>query len=135
MKHRNSKKLKLRKTKTKTHNKRKFRGSKKSMSYKSMNYKRMTNKKKYGGVTNPFTSPSPYAFANKVDCSNMNVDVIKDIKELHTRYQKCCPKTMLGYKNTSPICQKMEQNFNNLWAAENNSHGHYGYEHTPTSTL
>lgn len=96
--------------------------------------KRMYRNKKYGGVTNPFMTSSPYGFANKVDCSNMNVDGIQNMKELHTRYQKCCPKNMFGYKNSSSICKKMEQKFNNLWTVENNSHGHYGYENTPTIT-
>jgi len=130
MKNRNSKKYQSKKVKT--YNKRKFRGSKKRVSSKRM---RITNKKRYGGVSNPFISQSPYAFASKVDCSNMNVDAIKNMEELHSRYQKCCPKTILGYKNSSPICKKMEQNFNNLWTTENNSRGHYGYDHTPTSTL
>ena len=120
MKHRNTKKYKSRK----------FRGSKKRVISK-----KMTNKKRYGGIVNPFISQSPYAFTNKVDCSNMNVDSIKNMEELHSRYQKCCPKNMLGYKNSSPICKKMEQNFNNLWTTENNSRGHYGYDDTPSSTL
>ena len=130
MKNRNTKKYQSRKLKT-TY-KRNFRGSKKRVTSKKM---RMTNKKRYGGLANPFVSQSPYAFANKVDCSNMNVDAIQNMEELHSRYQKCCPKTMLGYKNSSPICKKMEQNFNKLWTTENNSRGHYGYDHTPTSTL
>jgi hypothetical protein len=90
--------------------------------------------KKRGGVTNPFLKPSSYSFANTIDCSKMDVDSIKNIKELHTRYQKCCPKTMLGYKNSSPICKKMNDNFNKLWKIENDSHAAYGYENTPTIT-
>ena len=103
-------------------------------------YKRKTRRSKFrrtkrrGGVVNPFISPSSNSFTNKVDCSNMNIDGIKDMKELHSRYQKCCPKNVFGLKNSSPICKKMEKNFNDLWKAENDSHGYYGYDKTPTPT-
>jgi hypothetical protein len=91
--------------------------------------------KKIGGITNPFLSRSSNSFMNKPDCSKMDVDMIKDMKELHTRYQKCCPKNMLGFKNSSPICKKMETNFNQLWKEENNARGYAGYDKPPTDTL
>jgi hypothetical protein len=87
-----------------------------------------------GGITNPFLAPSKYAFANKVDCSNMNIDLINDMKELHSRYQKCCPKNMFGYKNSSSICKKMDTRFKQLWKKENDSRGYYGYDKPPTIT-
>lgn len=87
-----------------------------------------------GGVSNPFLAPSQYAFANKVDCSNMNIDVINNMKELHSRYQKCCPKNMFGYKNSSAICKKMDSRFKQLWKNENDSRGYYGYDKPPTVT-
>jgi hypothetical protein len=87
-----------------------------------------------GGVTNYFLAPSKYDFANKVDCSNMNVDVINDMKELHSRYQKCCPKNMFGYKNSSAICKKMDTRFNELWKQENDARGYYGYDNPPSNT-
>ena len=90
--------------------------------------------KKRGGISNPFLTSSNNSFANKQECSQMNVDGITDMQELHTRYQKCCPKTMFGFKNSSPICKKMEANFNQSWKKENDSHGHYGYDKTPTIT-
>lgn len=95
---------------------------------------RRTKRRGRGGIVNPFTGPSSNSFANKVDCSNMDVDTIKDLKELHSRYQKCCPKNSFGFKNSSAICKKMEKNFNSLWKAENDSHGYYGYDKTPTPT-
>ena len=101
----------------------------------SLRKRKLTRRnRKRGGVTNPFLKPSSFSFANTIDCSKMDVDVIKNMKELHSRYQKCCPKTLLGYKNSSPICKKMENNFNQLWKKENNSHAAYGYENTPTIT-
>lgn len=98
--------------------------------------RKSTRKNRYlrGGITNPFLAPSPYKFANKVDCSNMNIDVINDMKELHTRYQKCCPKTIFGYKNSSPICKKMDAKFNQLWKKENDARGYFGYDKPPTTT-
>ena len=110
------------------------RKSRRSGSLNSLNKRK--SRRKYGGIGNiyPFTKPSSYSYANSVDCSNMNIDSIKNMKELHTRYQKCCPKSIFGYKNSSPICKKIEQNFNNLWKIENDSHGHYGYDKTPTPT-
>ena len=100
----------------------------------SFRKRRVTRRNKRGGITNPFLKPSSFSFTNTPDCSKMDIDSIKNMKELHTRYQKCCPKTILGYKNSSPICNKMEDNFNKLWKKENDSHAAYGYENTPTIT-
>lgn len=101
----------------------------------SLRKKKLTRRyKKRGGLTNAFLKPSSFSFANAIDCSKMDVDSIKNMEQLHSRYQKCCPKTMLGYKNSSPICKKMEDNFNKLWKKENDSHAAYGYENTPTTT-
>ena len=101
---------------------------------RSKRRKTRRNKSRRGGVSNPFLAPSQYAFANKVDCSNMNIDVINDMKELHSRYQKCCPKNMFGFKNSSAICKKMDTRFKQLWKKENDSRGYYGYDKKPTDT-
>ena len=108
--------------------------NKKSRRNISLKRKYTRRYKKKGGVLNPFSGPSSYGFANKPDCSNMNIDIIKDMKELHSRYQKCCPKNILGFKNSSAICKKMENNFKKLWKEENDSHAAYGYDYPPTIT-
>jgi len=109
---------------------------------KSKKYTKNTRKnrfrrtKKRGGTTNPFLKPTNTAlpFANTVDCSHMNIDAINSMKELHGRYQKCCPRNMLGYKNSSAICKKIEKRFHDLYKIENDSHGYYGYDEKPDDT-
>ena len=114
----------------------KSRRNKNNKSRKNTSLKRRNTRrhKKRGGIINPFLASSSYGFANKIDCSNMNVDVIKDMSELHRRYQKCCPKNILGFKNSSVICKKMDTNFKKLWKEENDSHAAFGYDTTPTIT-
>ena len=46
----------------------------------SLRKRKLTRRnRKRGGVTNPFLKPSSFSFANTIDCSKMDVDVIKNI--------------------------------------------------------
>lgn len=65
---------------------------------KSMRIKKKYNRKsKKGG----------FFFSKKAlpeICNMTNVDDLKTSAELNTRYENCCPKNFLGFKNRSPLC-------------------------------
>ena len=57
---------------------------------------------------------NPMGFGKYKDCSKMNIDVITDPRELHARYQACCPyrQTPLGtWKTKTPFCIKLDKKY------------------------
>ena len=57
---------------------------------------------------------NPRSVGKYKDCSKMNIDIIKDPKELHARYQVCCPynQTPFGaWKTSSQFCKKLESRY------------------------
>ena len=55
-----------------------------------------------------------------MDCSKMDISVINDPRELHGRYQRCCPytRTPFGtFKSKTPICKQMDKKFKELMNA------------------
>ena len=57
---------------------------------------------------------NPMGFSKYKDCSKMNIDVITNPRELHARYQSCCPsrQTPMGtWKTTSPFCKKLDNRY------------------------
>ena len=73
----------------------------------------------YSPNTNKITTQlinktNPMSVGKYKDCSKMNIDVITDPKELHARYQVCCPytKTPFGaWKTSSRFCKKLESRY------------------------
>ena len=56
----------------------------------------------------------------QLDCSKMDVSVINDPRELHGRYQRCCPytRTPFGtFKSKTPVCKQMDKKFKELMNA------------------
>lgn len=49
-----------------------------------------------------------------------NIDSINDTTEMHQIYQKCCPKTTFGFKNSEPFCRKISDKFKNINIEKNN---------------
>jgi hypothetical protein len=57
---------------------------------------------------------NPMGFSKYKDCSKMNIDVITNPRELHARYQSCCPsrQTPMGpWKTTTPFCKKLDKRY------------------------
>jgi len=44
-------------------------------------------------------------------CDPDKLSSIKTFTALHENYQLCCPKSMLGYKNSSPYCNDLDTKF------------------------
>lgn len=77
--------------------------------------------------TNPMSKPqskkitkqlieknNPMGFSKYKDCSKMNIDVITNPRELHARYQSCCPsrQTPMGpWKTKTPFCTKLDERY------------------------
>ena len=100
----------------------------KSRRIRKHGHRKRSGDRKRGGDSNLFLKPfSNSSVGNVVDCSKMNVDVIQDPKTLHSKYQVCCPKNVLGMKNSSPICKKIEQKYKQLLISQNQNVGTYGY--------
>lgn len=72
---------------------------------------------------------NPMSVGRKIDCSKMDISVIKSPRELHSRYQGCCPKTFGTFKNQTPICKQMDKKFKELMNAHyiGQSEVQYGY--------
>ena len=62
------------------------------------------------------------------DCDPNQLSMIKDSNEMHAQYQKCCPKTFFGSKNSSPYCKQLELNFNAEEGLRRDVEGYYGEE-------
>jgi hypothetical protein len=57
---------------------------------------------------------NPMGVGKYKDCSNMNIDVITDPRELHARYKVCCPyrQTPIGtWKTKTPFCVKLDNKY------------------------
>jgi len=56
---------------------------------------------------------------NQLNNPNIKADEIQEIKrEMQMNYQKCCPKTSLGYKSTTPYCKQLESNIKTSFETE-----------------
>jgi hypothetical protein len=77
------------------------------------------NKTKKGGFTNFFNSNKPSVVPSYCDPNQLSL--IKGSNALHNNYQKCCPKTYLGSKNSSPYCKQVDLNFQAALKNENNA--------------
>ncbi len=87
------------------------------MAVKSMRSKKRIHKKsKKGG----------FLFTKKVVpeiCSTINIDELNTSSDLHAKYQSCCPKNFLGFKNRSPLCKNLDNKFQQVIKEENESVG------------
>ena len=65
--------------------------------------KKMTssNKRKGGGW---FTTNK---IADSAECNQSNLDNLNTEIDLRKNYQKCCPKSRFGFKNSSPYCKSI----------------------------
>lgn len=76
--------------------------------------KRLHKKSKKGG----------FLFTKKVlpeICNITNLDELTTSSDLHARYQSCCPKNFLGFKNRSPLCRNIDNKFQQVLKQENDS--------------
>jgi hypothetical protein len=75
----------------------------------------MQQKQLKGKITKQMIEKNnPMGFSKYKDCSKMNIDVITNPRELHARYQSCCPsrQTPMGpWKTTSPFCKKLDERY------------------------
>ena len=79
---------------------------------KTMRQKKINKKTKKGG----------FLFSKKVVpeiCTNTNLDELNTSVDLHARYQACCPKNFLGFKNSSPLCKNLDTKFQQVIKEEN----------------
>ncbi len=95
-------------------------------SVKRRKYTRKTkkNKTKRGGYffnRNKYVAPSG-------ECDVNNLTSIKGSSALHENYQKCCPKSMFGTKNSSPYCRQLDLNFQAAIKSENEANEYQGFE-------
>jgi len=51
-------------------------------------------------------------------CVMTNLDDLKTSAELNTRYETCCPKNFLGFKNRSPLCTNLENKIKEIEKSE-----------------
>ena len=61
------------------------------------------------------------------ECDPNQLTKLRTQDELHSQYQKCCPKTWYGTKNSSPYCKQIDLNFQGLRTGQNNANEYYGY--------
>lgn len=76
--------------------------------------KRLHKKSKKGG----------FLFTKKVlpeVCNITNLDELTNSTDLHARYQSCCPKNFLGFKNRSTLCRNIDNKFQQVLKEENNA--------------
>jgi hypothetical protein len=74
--------------------------------------KRLHKKSKRGG----------FFFTKKVMpeiCNITNLDSLNTSTDLHARYQTCCPKNFLGFKNRSTFCRNIDNKFQQVLKDEN----------------
>lgn len=86
---------------------------KKSMHIKKKHHKNSKKNKKGGFLFSKSTLPEI--------CNVTNVDDLKTSAELNTRYQTCCPKTFLGFKNKSPLCTNIQNKLDEFAKGEYSS--------------
>jgi hypothetical protein len=56
---------------------------------------------------------------NKLNNPDIRSDEVQQIKrEMQMNYQKCCPKTSLGYKSSTPYCKQLETNIKTAFETE-----------------
>lgn len=56
---------------------------------------------------------------NKLNNPDIRADEVQEIKrEMQMNYQKCCPKTSLGYKSSTPYCKQLEGNLKSTFETE-----------------
>lgn len=85
--------------------------------------KRLHKKSKKGG----------FLFTKKVlpeICNITNLDELTTSSDLHARYQSCCPKNFLGFKNRSPLCRNIDNKFQQVLKQENEALGDYDDDDT-----
>ena len=75
-------------------------------------------KTKRGGFLNFFSS-KPSVLPS--ECDPNQLSTIKGSDALHANYQKCCPKTYFGSKNSSPYCKQLDLNFQSSLKGENDA--------------
>jgi hypothetical protein len=99
------------------------------MAKKTMRSKKRVNKKsKRGG----------FFFTKKVlpeVCSNTNLDDLNTSTELHQKYQACCPKNFLGFKNRSTMCRNIDNKFQQVIKQENDAGDYDGDDEVPQPQL
>jgi len=92
--------------------------------YRKIN-KRKSKKSKKGGFFN-FFSKNSNVLPN--ECNPNNLSMIKGSTALHANYQKCCPKSFWGTKNSSPYCKQLDLNFQSSLSGENDAKEYDGYD-------
>ena len=86
--------------------------------------KNKSRKNKKGGFFNFFSSNSTVIPS---ECDPNNLSMIKDTKSMKDNYQKCCPKSMFGTKNSSPYCKQLDLNFTAGIKGENDAREYTGF--------
>lgn len=86
-------------------------------SYRKNMRKNKSLKNKRGGL---FFGNKP-AVVPSAECDPNNLVNIKGSTEMHSNYQKCCPKGVFGKKNSSPYCRQLDLNFQTALKSENNA--------------
>ena len=82
-------------------------------------------KTKKGGFLN-FFSNKPTVLPD--ECNPNNLSTIQGSVALHDNYQKCCPKSYFGTKNSSPYCKQLDLNFQSALKGENEANEYPGYD-------
>lgn len=83
------------------------------MAKKTMRMKKRLHKKsKRGGFF--FTKKVVPEICNVTNLNDLNTSV-----DLHARYQSCCPKNFLGFKNRSILCRNIDNKFQQVLKDEN----------------
>lgn len=54
-------------------------------------------------------------------CENTNLDELNTSTDLHQKYQTCCPKNFLGFKNRSTLCRNIDNKFQQVIKQENDT--------------
>lgn len=100
------------------------------LSKRRQNKLRKNGRSKRGGFLWLFNKNKQQDY-NKVmpadECNPNNLTQLRSTQELHAQYQKCCPKTWYGTKNSSPYCKQIDLNFQGLQTGRNNMNEYHGY--------
>ena len=106
------------------------------MGYKKTIKRKQYNKKKKGGQSGlDYLNNDIYknitcdaVIKQKSDNYPQGIEVPED-KEfkdiLHWQYQKCCPKNLIGMKNSSSVCKQIKNDFDNIVNNRNNDDDEY----------
>ena len=87
-------------------------------------HKKTRKYKKGGGWFSNSSSVTPE------QCNPNELTQLTTSNEMHEKYQKCCPKSFMGYKNSSPYCKQLDLNFQSAISNENNANEYKGVEQT-----